>query len=222
MQPKLVADLGCGTGSFCLEMASRGYNMIGVDSSVEMLSQAISKLADSEIIDKQNILFLNQDMVKFELYGTVDAIVSLLDSINYLTNKKDLEKVIGLIKNYLNPGGLFIFDVNSEYKFKTILANNVYYSVNDDITYIWQNAYNEKTKICKFDLTFFVKKSMKKNELYSRFDEIHFERAYSVEELEQLLKKAGLEIIGIYNNLSFDKPSKNSERLFFICKKVCN
>lgn len=157
LKPELIADLGCGTGSFCMEMVNRGYNMIGIDISTEMLSRAILKV-ESQSIDREKVLLLNQDMSKFELYGTVDVIVSLVDSINYITDKTDLKRMIRLVGNYLNPGGLFIFDVNSQYKFEKIFNNNVFYSIDEDITYIWKNSFNKKNKLCKFDLTFFVRK----------------------------------------------------------------
>ncbi|HHY23300.1 MAG TPA: class I SAM-dependent methyltransferase [Clostridiaceae bacterium] len=214
IQPELIADLGCGTGSFCLEMAGRGYNMIGIDISTEMLSRAMLKL-ESQGVEREKVLFLNQDMSRFELFGTVDAIVSLLDSINYITDKNDLKRMISLVENYLNPGGLFIFDVNSVYKFEKIFANNVFYSIDDEITYIWENTYDKNTKLCKFDLTFFISQ----NEYYKRFDEVHFERAYSIEELSEIVEDSGLELLKVYEGLSFCKPSINSERLFFICKK---
>jgi len=214
LEPELIADLGCGTGSFCLEMADRGYNMIGVDISTEMLSRAMLKL-ESQGVEKEKVLFLNQDMSRFELYGTVDIIVSLIDSINYITNRRELRSIISLVENYLNPGGLFIFDINSLYKFKEILSNNIFYSIDDEITYIWKNTFNRETKLCKFDLTFFVREE----NYYKRFDEVHFERAYTEDELSEIIKHSGLELLEVYDGLSFRSPSKNSERLFFICKK---
>ena len=130
-----------------------------------MLSCAREKLAEKSL----DVLLLNQDMAAFELYGTVDVIVSLVDSVNYITDKRDLKRMFRLVNNYLNPGGLFIFDINSSYKFENILADNVFYDVEDDISYIWQNNFNRKTRVCEFDLTFFVQQK----ELYQRFDEVH-------------------------------------------------
>jgi len=215
LNPKLIADLGCGTGSFCLEMAKRGYDMVGIDISTEMLSCAISKL-ESSGIERERVLFLAQDMANFELYGTVDAIVSLMDSVNYITDKSDLMRMFRLVKNYLNPGGLFIFDINSVYKFEEILNNNVFYSIDEDITYIWENNYSREDKLCEFDLTFFVKKG----DCYKRFEEVHYERAYSIEEISEIIKGIELELSAVYDGLSFQSPSKESERLFFVCKKA--
>jgi len=207
----LLLDLGCGTGSFCVEMAKRGYDMIGVDISPDMLSCAREK-AESNGVD---ILFLNQDMTGFELYGTVDAAVCLMDSINYITGKRDLKRMFKLVKNYLNPDGLFIFDINSVYKFENILSDNVYYDVGDDIAYIWQNSYDKKRRICEFDLTFFVREK----DCYRRYDEVHKERAYSIDEMKNLIEASGMKLLKTYADLSFSPPGEKSERIFFVCQK---
>ncbi|NTV90749.1 MAG: class I SAM-dependent methyltransferase [Clostridiales bacterium] len=212
VSPSLVADLGCGTGSFCVEMARRGYDMIGIDLSEDMLSIAQTKARDNE----KDILFLNQGISEFELYGTVDAMVCLMDSINYVTYKKDVKKAFKLVENYLNPGGLFVFDINSKYKFENILGNNVFYQVNEDISYIWQNEYDRKSRICSFDLTFFTKTG----ELYSRFDEVHYERAYDVQEMVAMIRESGLEPCGIFGAFGFTKPKAECERVFFVCRKT--
>lgn len=211
LRASLIADLGCGTASFCIEMSKRGYEMIGIDISQDMLSVAKEKAIEKDA----DILLLNQDISEFELYGSVDAIVCLMDSVNYITDADALKNTFKLVENYLNPGGLFIFDVNSEYKFEHILADNVFYHVSDDITYIWQNEYNKKEKSCVFDLTFFARTG----ELYKRFDEIHIERAYSRTELEEMLNAVALELCGVYGEFSFDEAGPECERLFFVSKK---
>lgn len=211
VQPELILDLGCGTGSFCIEMSKRGYEMIGVDSSPDMLSCARNK----SLSCNADILFLNQDIINFELYGTVDAIVCLMDSVNYITDKRDLRKLFKLVKNYLNPGGVLIFDINSPYKFEKILDKNTFYEVNEEVSYIWKNNYSKKNKICEFDLTFFVKEG----ELFRKFDELHYERCYFPDELEKVIVDTGLELVGIFDDLKMNKPKKNSERIFLVCKK---
>lgn len=210
-KPELIADLGCGTGSFCVEMDKRGYEMIGIDASVEMLSCARQKALDSG----SEVLFLNQNITEFELYGTVDVITCLMDSLNYITYKNDLKRFFRLVNNYLNPGGLFIFDINSPYKFENVLASNVFYETSEDVSYIWQNSYDKKSEVCRFDLTFFVKEG----ELYRRFDEVHYERNYAVEELTEMLGNAGMKVLGIYAAFGFRKPNPKSERVFFACVK---
>ncbi len=212
--PSMVLDLGCGTGSFCIEMAKRGYDMIGVDSSSDMLCCAKEKALKAGY----DILFLNQDMSSFELYGTVDVIVCLVDSLNYLTAKQDVKKMFKLVSNYLNPDGLFIFDVNTEYKLSKVLGNNVFYDVRDDVSYIWQSTYDSRKKLCTYDVTFFVQQ----DELYRRYDEIHTERAYKTDELSDLLVSAGLIPLNIYNELTTKPVNAKSERVFFACRKMVN
>ena len=215
IKPGILVDLGCGTGSFCIEMCKRAYDVIGIDLSSDMLSCALTKAKKAEL-PLEKLLFLNQDMSEFELYGTVDAIVSLMDSVNYITDKRKLERMFKLVHNYLNHGGLFIFDINSVYKFDNILCNNTFHYVDDDIAYIWQNNYRKKSKICEFDITFFVKEENH----YKRFDEIHNERAYSIYEIKKLALKCNLQILDIFDSLTFNKPDEKSERLFFILKKA--
>ena len=208
---RLGLDLGCGTGNMTMELARRGTEMIGVDLSADMLSVAGEK-AKAQGLD---ILYLNQDMTEFELYGTVDFVVSSLDCVNYITNKNDLKKVFRLVNNYLDPGGLFIFDVNTEYKLSSVLGRNAFVSDGVDIFWAWQNFYDKKSRLCDFYLTFFEKEG----ETYSRFDEVHTERAYSVAELTTMLEQAGLKVEGVFHDLTFQKPRENSQRLFFVARE---
>ena len=210
-EPALVLDLGCGTGSFCVEMAERGYEMIGIDLSPEMLSCAKTKALEKNL----DILYLNQDIACFELYGTVDAIVCLMDSLNYITYKNDVKRVLSLVNNYLNPGGLFIFDLNSRYKLEHILGDNVFCSSDIDVAYIWQNSFDKAKSISRFDLTFFVGS----DDGYTRFDEEHYERAYDIDEMKKMIISAGLELCPVYREFDFKPPVKSTERIFFICRK---
>jgi SAM-dependent methyltransferase len=211
ISPGLAVDLGCGTGSFCIEMSKRGYDMIGIDKSAEMLSCA----KDKSLKAGKDILFLNQDMTDFELYGTVDIITCLMDSVNYVTYKNDLKRLFRLVKNYLNPQGLFIFDINTKYKFENVFSANVFCETGEDVSYIWQNNYDRRSKLCSFELSFFVREG----ELYKRFDEVHYERCYTIDELKSMLESVGLEFRGIYSELSFKRPSEKCERIFVICRK---
>lgn len=211
LNASMILELGCGTGSFGIEMSKRGYEMICLDLSADMLDCASEK-AEKEGAD---ILFLNQDMCNFELYGTVDVIVCLLDSFNYLTNPVQVRRMFKLVQNYLNPGGLFIFDINTRYKFENTLSDNLFYEIGEDITYLWENDYNPGTRKARFDLTFFVRQG----ELYRRFDETHFERAYSTEEIQEFIGNAKLELVAVYDDLKLKKPSGESQRNFFVCRK---
>ncbi len=209
INPKLILDLGCGTGDITYLFAKENYDMIGVDISFDMLN--IAKENNSH----ENILYLNQDMREFELYGTVDVIYSSLDCINYITDKRDLKKVFKLCNNYLNPDGIFIFDVNTEYKFENILDNKTYIYDNDNAYLIWQSEYDKKRKICSFFLDMFYKE----NGAYNRYFEEQEQRAYSIAELKEIAEKSGFKVLAVYDNLSFKKYSKNSEKVFFILRK---
>lgn len=213
--PKLVLDLGCGTGNITVPMAKRGYDMIGLDMSVEMLNIAREKTVGLD----SNVLLLCQDMCEMELYGTVDAMVCALDGVNYITDYEDLKHFFRLVENYLNPGGVFIFDINSVHKLKNILGSNTFVNEEQGIFYVWQSEFSEETKICDFGLTFFEEKE---DGSYERFDEFQQERAYSTEEIRVAAEEAGLGVSGIYKPFEFATASDNDERIFFVVsKKMC-
>lgn len=212
LKPELVLDLACGTGSITIPMSKRGYDMIGVDLSVEMLNIAREKAC----AEGEDILFLNQDMTEFELYGTVDAIVCALDGVNYLTEDGDIESLFSLAENYLNPGGLMIFDINSEYKLREVLGGNTFVNEEQGIYYVWRNEFSEETRICEFELNFFREKE---DGSYERFDEFQEERAYSAEELCAAAEKACLKCEGIYSPFSFNAAAETDERIFFVFSK---
>ena len=204
---ELIADLGCGTGTVCSEMSKRGYDMIGIDSSDMMLSEAIKKEGSGKI------LYLNQDMTEFELYGTVDVFLSMLDSLNYITSLDELSKVFSLVKNYLNPGGIFVFDINSPYKYENILSDNTFVHDEDGIFYVWQNYFDGE--YCDFLIDFFVEKEGS----YSRFTEEHTQRCHTFKEILSVIKDSGLSLEGVYDELSFSDPVSTSERIFLVVKK---
>lgn len=204
----IVLDLACGTGTLTGALSSKGYEMLGVDISAEMLQKAQEKNPD--------VLFLNQSMDDFELYGTVGAIVCCLDSVNYLLDDESLNNMLKLCNNYLDPDGLLIFDINSEYKFKNILANNIYTYDNEEIFYVWENNYIEEERLCDFYLTFFVKD----DDMYERFDELHTERMYTDEEIVEALTANGFEIAEKLNDFTDENATDKSERIMYICKNV--
>lgn len=207
-KPVLIADIGCGTGTMCSILSDRGYDMIGIDSSASMLNVAREKS------EGKDILYLLQSMTEFELYGTVDVCLSLLDSVNYLTDDDDFDRLIKLVNNYLNPGGLFIFDINTPYKFENILADNIYTYESEKVFYTWENSFDGK--ICEFYLNFFVENE---NGTYNRITEQHFERCYQIEELVDIIKNNGMTVVSVFGDLS-EKMYKNSdERVYFIVKK---
>lgn len=210
IKPELVLDLACGTGTLAALLSSRGYDMIAADGSTEMLGQAIEKYGNDKI------LFLNQPMQEFELYGTVDVIICALDSLNYLTEDGDLEKVFALCHNYLNDDGIMIFDVNSEYKFNNIFADNTFTYETDDIFYVWENYYDEDEKLCDFFLTFFLENE---DGFYERVDEHHVERCYSDEEIKSALKESGFETYETYDGYTENPIQEDSERIVYCVRK---
>ena len=216
-RPELILDLACGTGSMTFELQARGYDMIGADGSEDMLSEAYEKAYDKGI---SNILFLRQDMRSFELYGTVGAVCCCLDSINYLTEDGDLDKCFATVHNYLDPDGLFIFDVNTPYKFTNIYGNNHYVFETEDsfgnVAYCgWQNCYDEAANLCTFDLSVFTERE---DGTYGRSDEQQTERCYSMDEIKDCLNLHNLELLGIYADYDMSAPDDKTERWYFVAK----
>ena len=207
-----ILDLACGTGLLTAKLAQKGYDMIGIDSSDAMLNEAMRKAEEQGL----NILYLQQDMRAFELYGTVDVIVCSCDSINYLLESEDVLETFRLVNNYLHPSGLFLFDLNTEYKFKHVLADHSYGEVKENAAYIWENYYDEDEKINEFATTFFTKGSH--SEQYRKSQEFHYERAYSVDEVKSLLNKAGLTFVNMYD-MSLQSPKEDTERILFVARE---
>lgn len=215
LAPDLVLDLGCGTGKMTTEMAKRGYDMIGIDGSAEMLSHAFER---KNAEGQPGILFLQQSMQSFELYGTVGAVISSLDCINYLTDKNDLDRCFSLVHNYLDPDGIFLFDVNTPYKFEQVFGDNAYILENEDCYCGWQNEYQKDHGICRFYLSVFTKEA---DGTYWRTDEEQQERCYTKEELTAALTRAGFADIEFFGDVDMSAPTNTTERWFIkaICKK---
>lgn len=207
----IVAELGCGTGNITNELYKAGYDMIGIDNSQDMLEIAIEKKQEDS-----NILYLLQDMREFELFGTVSAVISICDSINYIMNEEDLLKVFKLVNNYLEKDGIFIFDLNTEYKYENILADNTIAENRDIGSFIWENNFYKKEKINEYDLTLYIKKE---NNIYERYEEIHYQKAYSIDIIKNLIKKAGMELIAIYDAFTENEAKYNSERVYIVVKE---
>ena len=214
-KPELVLDLGSGTGRMTIELAKRGYDMTGVDSSTEMLDIAKNNAEREGVADK--MLWLCQDMSDFELYGTVDVTVSCLDCINHVTDSKELDKCFALVHNYLIPDGIFIFDINGKRKFETEYSDNSYVFEEDGRVCIWQNFYNEKSGICDFYITLFDEDNDGK---YVRYDDVQKERMYTVRSIKQRLLKSGFEFIGAYKNFDFESATDNDSRIYFVARCI--
>lgn len=200
----LVLDLGCGTGTLTELLAGKGYDMIGVDSSEDMLAEAITKKPEN-----LDILYLNQDITDFELYGTVRAVVSTCDSLNYLLEDDELLAAFRLINNYLEPDGVFVFDMNAPEKYTDVLADNVFAENREDTSFIWENTFDDETSINEYALTLFILDE--ESGLYEKSEEFHYQRAYTRDEIKSLLNEAGLEIV---------KNREEDMRMYYVVKVI--
>ena len=207
----LVLDLGCGTGSLTGLMARSGYDMIGIDNSGEMLQIAMNKRNASGL----DILYLLQDMRGFELYGTVKAVISICDSMNYIMEYQELVEVFRLVNNYLDPKGVFIFDLNTEYKYRELLADNTFAEDREESSFIWNNFYDEEDRVNEYDLTLFVKEG----EFYRKFEETHYQRAYGLDQIQQAIRDGGMEFVAAYDACTRNPVQQDSERIYVIARE---
>lgn len=207
----LLLDLACGTGALSRRLLDRGYDVIGVDSSADMLAIARERAADAGYAP----LLLCQDMRSFELYGTVQATVCTLDSLNYLLSTADLAACFATVHNYLEPNTLFLFDVNTPYKFETVYGMRDYVLEAPGVVCTWQNTYNKKTGKCRFDLSFFAEQA---DGRYERYDEVQTERCFAHATLRRLLTAAGFEICAVVGDFHFSPCTETTERAYYICR----
>ncbi len=207
----ILLDLGCGTGSMSLAMAERGFDVIGVDSSIGMLNAAQQKM----FARGKHMLLLNQSMEEIDLYGTVDCAICVLDGINHLKNEKAVKATFQKVSLFMNKGGAFAFDINTLYKHKFVLADNVFVYEPDGVYCVWQNSFNEADGSVDISLDFFEEE----DGAYYRSGESFTERAYELNDIKAWLEDAGFEVIGIYDDLTLDDVKQNSERAVFLAKK---
>lgn len=205
----LVAELGCGTGKMTRRLQREGYDMIGIDNAYEMLGIAMAQ-------ESENILYLCQDMREFELYGTVAAVVSVCDSINYLTEDGDLEQVIRLANNYLDPGGVFVFDINTRYKYAEILADNTFAETRETGSFIWENEFDEETNINAYALTLYIGDEQTG---FQRYMEEHFQRAYTLDEVKQAVANGGMQFLQAIDVDTMGPVCETTERMYIVCKE---
>lgn len=229
----IVLDLGCGTGTMTELFAGYGYDMIGVDYSEDMLELAMEKRLESG----HDILYLLQDMREFELYGTVRAVISVCDSINYITEPEELQEVLRLVNNYLDPGGIFVFDFNTEYKYREVMGDCTIAEDRGVCSFIWDNCYYEEDKINEYDLTLFIKEGLARGQketpdtygyrdgetdpeteeengmLYRKYKETHFQRGYTLDEIREMISRAGLIFEAAYDMDTRGEVRKTSERI---------
>ena len=206
----LICELGCGTGNVTTRRSKAGYDMIGVDDAEEMLSVAREKQ------DSEQILYLQQDMRSFELYGTVRAVVSICDCMNYLLEEEDLLKTFQLVNNYLDPDGIFIFDFNTIYKYKEVMGDTVIAENREDCSFIWENYYDVEEEINEYDLTIFVQTQ---EDLFQRFTETHLQRGYTLEQMQEILQKAGLVFLKAIDVDTQGEVTEQTERICIIARE---
>lgn len=236
----IVLDLGCGTGTMTERLAGYGYDMIGIDNSEEMLELAMEKRMESG----HDILYLLQDMREFELYGTVRAVVSVCDSVNYMTEPDELEEVFRLVNNYLDPKGIFLFDFNTVHKYRDVIGDGTIAEDRGVCSFIWDNRYYEKEQINEYDLTLFIaedfnpmenaygsegmadsedtlfsEEGVENGSLYRRYTETHYQRGYTLAEIKELLERAGLVFIEAYDADTKETPNDMSERICVIARE---
>ena len=210
-KPTLLLDLACGTGNFSFPLAERGIDVIGVDCSEGILAAAISKLPEGST----NPLFLNQYAEQLELYGTVDGAISMLDSLNHITDYENFLAAIERVSLFLEKGRLFIFDLNTPYKHKEVLGDNTFVREDETAFCVWQNDYDGENTVDIY-LDFFVEN---KNGSYERLSESFSEVAYTNEQVITALEGAGLEIVATLDDMTENPPNEKSERITYIVRK---
>ena len=205
-----VLDLGCGTGKMTRPMSEQGYDLTGIDNAAEMLQ--IAAMEPGEV----PILYLLQDMQDLELDGCVRAVYSVCDCVNYVLDEEELQQAFSRVHEYLEEDGVFIFDVNTSYKYTKLLAENTFAESRDEGSFIWDNYYDEEERINEYDLTLFIPEG---DELYRRYTETHYQRNYETATLLKLLKNAGFTDICVYDDYTDAPLCETSERAVFVAKK---
>ena len=208
----LICDLGCGTGAITERLANLGYDMIGIDNSYDMLDVAMEK----KYASGHDILYLCQDMREFELYGTVRAIISRCDSLNYIRELSELKEVFSWVNNYLDPNGLFIFDMNTEYKYQNILGDNTFAEVREQASFIWENTYDSDKRINEYDLNLFIKLE---GDNYKRFEERHVQKAYTFDEILSAIDSSNMVLEKYLDADTYGDVSEKTERILFVARE---
>ena len=216
VERNVVVDLGCGTGTLTELLADRGCDMIGIDASQEMLNIALEKRERSG----KEILYLCQDMRELELYGTAGAVISVCDSLNYLLEEEEMLRVFRLVNNYLYPGGVFLFDFNTVYKYETVIGDSVIAENREDCSFIWENYYDAEGQINEYDLTIFARTENQDGEdIFRRFTETHYQRGYTLEEMRGMVEKAGMEFVRAEDADTRGEVREESERIYVIARE---
>lgn len=203
----LVVDLGCGTGTLTQLLYEKGYDMVGVDNSEEMLNAAMEKRERSGA----EILYLLQDMRELELYSTVGTMISVCDSLNYILEEEELLETFRLVNNYLYPGGIFVFDFNTVYKYEQVIGDATIAENREDCSFIWENYYHPKEEVNEYDLTVFVQEE---GEHFRRFTETHYQRGYTAEQMCRLVEKAGMQVLLVRDSDTEGPVTDTTQRVY--------
>lgn len=206
----ILLDLGCGTGTITVMFQEKGYDMIGLDCSTDMLNIAREKS------EGRQILYLEQDMREMELYGTVKAVLCVCDSINYILDMEEIEQVFALVDNYLDPDGIFIFDFNTDYKYRELIGDQIIAEDRDEMSFIWDNYYDGESRINEYELSIFVQEQ---ENLYRKYQEIHYQRGYELKEMKEALQKAGLIFLSAEDGEEGGEVRPDSGRILVTAKE---
>ena len=209
----LVADLGCGTGKITRLLSDAGYDMIGVDNAAEMLEIAREIQEDEE---RDDIWYLLQDMRELELSGEVNAMVSICDSMNYILEEEDLKEVFLRVKEYLQTGGIFIFDMNTLHKYRDMIGETTIAENREEGSFIWDNYFYEDEMVNEYELTLFIREE---NGLFRKYEETHYQRAYELDTVKRLIEEAGLKFVTAYDAFTREPVNRDSERMYIIARK---
>lgn len=213
-EQNLILDLGCGTGTLTEMLADAGYDMIGVDNSPDMLELAMEK-RDSR---GHETLYLLQDMRKLELYGTVGTVISVCDSLNYILQEEELLQIFKRVENYLFPGGLFLFDFNTVYKYAEVMGDMTIAENRETCSFIWENSYYPEEEVNEYEVTVFVREGGASSKCYRKFSETHYQRGYTEEQMRRLLEAAGMKIELVLDADTLAETTDKSERIYMAAR----
>jgi len=204
-----VLEMAAGTGNLSSYLAKADYDLTCFDLSIDMLA-----ILDKKLSNYKNVRVLNQDMVNFKTNEKYDAVLAICDSINYITEEEELKKVFKNVYDHLENKGIFIFDINSSYKLREIIGENIFVEDREDLFYTWEN-YLIEDRIVQFYINFFVKEGSD----YTRFTEEHYERIYEAKDLVKLLEEVGFKEVDYYEAFTFDPVDAKTERINFVVRK---
>ena len=213
----LVVDLGCGTGKLTEILADRGYDVMGIDLSEEMLGMALER-RDSL---RHKTLYLCQDMREFELYGTAGTFVSVGDSVNYLLTDEDMARLFERVNTFLFPGGIFVFDFKTLHLYRDVIGDSTIAEDREDCSFIWENWYDDESRINEYDLSLFIRENRmgEDDNLFRKYQEIHRQRGYTLEEMKRFAQAAGMTWITEMDSDTMGPVGEESERILCVVRE---